>query len=92
MARNVARDKINYSSSDWVQVLLPRIVVQELLRESLEPKDKNSYATMFKQLQSKSKKLKLFKGLTAEQIMEKLHETRKQLLRENPHAYINYNS
>ena len=88
---SLMRNKIAYSS-DWIPVLLPKVVVQELLRESLEYKDKNAYVATFRHLQSKIKNLKLFKDLTSEQIMEKIHKTRKQLLQENPHAYINYNS
>lgn len=94
MAKNIALNKIKYSpSSDWVPVLLPRIVVKELLKENFEAESKEKvYIAKLRDLQEAFKKAKLFEGMTKEQIMEKLHKTRKQLLQKNPHAYINYNS
>ena len=93
MTKNLVRSRIEYTSYDWVPVLLPKVVVQELLKQGLaRPTDKKSYFAVLEQLQRKVKNLKLFEGMSASQIMNKLHKTRKRLLREDPHAYINYNS
>ena len=51
-----------------------------------------SHLTKLKDLQKAFKKAKLFEGMTDDQIMKKLHKTREKLLKENPHAYIDYNS
>jgi len=48
--------------------------------------------THLKILQEKVKTMKLFSGMGEQQIIKKLHQERKKLLKENPHAYINYSA
>lgn len=79
--------------SQWIPVLLPKDVVLKILKEYVIPsKAKNSYMEILKSLQSRVKTMKIFTGMTKQQTIRKLHQTRKTLLKENPDAYINYSA
>lgn len=79
--------------SQWIPVLLPKGVVKQLLKEYVIPsKAKNSYMEILKKLQSQAKKMRLFSGMTKQQTIRKIHQTRKTLLKENPHVYIDYSA
>lgn len=96
MAKDFLKTQLNRIkdfSDEWVPILLPKQVLHRLLKESFETERKEkAYLTRLKDLKKAFKKAKLFEGMTKEQIMKKLHKTKEQLLRENPNAYIDYNS
>lgn len=77
-------------ATQWIPVLLPKDIVKELLKEYAAIKGQTSYMGLLKSLQKKVKAVKLFKGVSQQQIMKKLHQTRRKLLKENPHAYIDH--
>lgn len=68
------------TQQDLVPVFVSKEVLEKLLKEYIASTKK------------KVVKAKLFVKTTEKQIMGKLHKTREQLLKKNPHAYINYNS
>jgi len=88
MTKNLARSKVEYSFSDWIPVLLPKEALEGLLKESNEAKGKDkSYLAALNALQGGFKKARLFEGMTEEQIMKKLHKTRKKIWREKYAKY-----
>lgn len=74
------RKSVSSSQLNLVPMFVPKEALKKLLKEHV--------ATVKK----KVRKTKLFSDTTKKQIMEKLHRTREQLLKKNPHAYIDYNS
>ncbi len=66
-------------TSDWIPILLPKGTVRH-----------SSHMELLKSLQNKAKKVKLFGGMNKQQIIKKLHQQRKKILKETPHDYINY--
>jgi len=88
MTKNLARSKIEYSFSDWVPVLLPKDALKSLLKESNEAKGKDrSYLAALNALQKGFRKARLFESMTKEQIMQKLHKTRKKIWHEKYAKY-----
>lgn len=77
-------------TSQWIPVLLPKEVVEQLLKSHIASNKSTSYTEILKSLQSKTKEVKLFSGLSKQQVIKKLHLGKKKLLKENPHAYIDY--
>lgn len=77
-------------ATQWIPVLLPKEVVEQLIKSYIAPSKDGSYLKILKDLQTKVKKVKYLKELEKLQIIKKLHKARKGLLKENPHAYIDY--
>lgn len=76
-------------ASEWIPVLLPKEVVEQLLKSYIASGKHTSYIEILHDLQNKAKELNLFSGLSKQQVIKKLHLKRKNLLKVNSHVYIN---
>jgi len=84
----MAKNLTQYTKDEWVPILLPKVALQKLLKESLEAERTNkSYLARLKDLQKAFKEAKLFEGMREGQIIEKLRETREQIWREKYAKY-----
>lgn len=78
-------------ATQWIPVLLPKDVVEQLLKSYISSEGKRkSSMEILKNLQKKVKEIKLFEGMNNQQIVEKLHKQRKRLLKEEHNAYIDH--